>query len=423
MAQNAADFTEHNLVRDAVARARTRVQTHPMSDLADGEGNQYIDVVMEGGGVLGIALAGYTYVLEQAGLRFLGIAGTSAGAVNALLLAALGTPREAKSQKLVELVARMPMAEFLDGDHDARAFSEALQDDAGVLSLLWRGLQVRDNLQKDLGLHPGQKLETWLTEQLDAEGIRCLADLDRRLTLGATNPCRLRIERKDAGELPCAGELAVVAADVTTLRKVVLPRMAALYWPEPGKVSPAKLVRASMSIPFFFWPASSGACPQGEHARHAWEALTGYRGTLPQSVLFVDGGVISNFPISVFHQQERVPLAPTFGVKLGLDAGKPRALKHPSALLGAVADTARQALDQDFLTSNPDYRHLIGSIDTGRHHWLNFDLNRDDKVDLFARGATTAARFLETFDWQRYKDLRRLKAELRRASRALAEPH
>ena len=50
-------------------------------------GNQYVDLVMEGGGVLGIALVGYTYVLEQAGLRFLGIAGTSAGAINAAYFA------------------------------------------------------------------------------------------------------------------------------------------------------------------------------------------------------------------------------------------------------------------------------------------------------------------------------------------------
>ena len=37
---------------------------------------------MEGGGVLGIALTGYTYILEQAGIRFLGVGGTSAGSIN-----------------------------------------------------------------------------------------------------------------------------------------------------------------------------------------------------------------------------------------------------------------------------------------------------------------------------------------------------
>ena len=49
------------------------------SDAVDQFGHQYVDVVMEGGGVLGGALLGYLYILEQAGLRFLGIGGTSAG--------------------------------------------------------------------------------------------------------------------------------------------------------------------------------------------------------------------------------------------------------------------------------------------------------------------------------------------------------
>jgi NTE family protein len=68
------------------------------SDIVDARGMQYVDLVMEGGGMLGIALVGYTWALEQAGIRFLGIGGTSAGSINALLLAALGTPADAKAR-------------------------------------------------------------------------------------------------------------------------------------------------------------------------------------------------------------------------------------------------------------------------------------------------------------------------------------
>ena len=39
------------------------------SDVEDDAGFQYVDLVQEGGGVLGIDLVGYTYVLEKAGLR------------------------------------------------------------------------------------------------------------------------------------------------------------------------------------------------------------------------------------------------------------------------------------------------------------------------------------------------------------------
>ena len=35
-----------------------------------------------------------------------------------------------------------------------------------------------------------------------------------------------------------------------------------------------------------------------------------------------------------------------------------------------------------------------------------------DKVDLFVRGASKAAEFLSTFNWEEYKDIRRLKKEL-----------
>ncbi|MCR6719123.1 MAG: patatin-like phospholipase family protein [Chitinophagaceae bacterium] len=65
-----------------------------VSDVTDNEGHQYVDLVQEGGGVLGIALVGYTYVLEKMGIRFFSMAGTSAGAINTLLLACCGKKRK-----------------------------------------------------------------------------------------------------------------------------------------------------------------------------------------------------------------------------------------------------------------------------------------------------------------------------------------
>ena len=48
-----------------------------------------VDLVQQGGTMLGIGLLGYTYIMERAGIRFRNMAGTSAGAINTLLLAAL----------------------------------------------------------------------------------------------------------------------------------------------------------------------------------------------------------------------------------------------------------------------------------------------------------------------------------------------
>jgi predicted acylesterase/phospholipase RssA len=50
---------------------------------------QWVNLVMAGGGMLGIGHVGFVRVLEQAGVRFIGLGGASAGAINALLIAAV----------------------------------------------------------------------------------------------------------------------------------------------------------------------------------------------------------------------------------------------------------------------------------------------------------------------------------------------
>jgi len=77
------DFTNHDEVLGIVRGLQASRLQHPedfiFSDVIDEEGHQYVDLVQEGGGMLGIALVGYTYVLEQMGIRFVSLAGTSAG--------------------------------------------------------------------------------------------------------------------------------------------------------------------------------------------------------------------------------------------------------------------------------------------------------------------------------------------------------
>lgn len=395
-----SDFTSDARVRTAVAHATECVRTHPPSDLTDHDGHHYVDLVLEGGGVLGIALAGYTYVLEQAGLRFLGIAGTSAGAINALLLTAAGRPHQARSERVLDWLANMPLASFLDGDADACDFSRALSRRAGPVKLFWKGAQVLDNLREDLGLHPGIRFSTWLEQTLAAEGIRTLAQLESRLQTDKSGPHRLATTRDDLDVTQLDGELAIVAADVSLRRKVVLPKMADQYFDHPARVNPARLVRASMSVPLFFAPARSDRSPEPTVCRQS---------------LLVDGGILYNFPIGVFHQHDCVPVAPTFGVKLELD--KPEPVEAPLHMIRAIFDTAREGLQQDFLLDNPDYRHLVANIDTGDvHHWLDFALSADAKRDLFLRGAQRAATFLGEFDWAGYKEIRALKAKLSKAS-------
>jgi len=85
------------------------------SDLLDADGNQYVEFVQEGGGVWGSALVGYLYGLEIFGIRFLKVAGTSAGAINTMLIAACKTKEEQKSDVIKEILFNWNFADFMDG--------------------------------------------------------------------------------------------------------------------------------------------------------------------------------------------------------------------------------------------------------------------------------------------------------------------
>lgn len=376
------------------------------SDIIDDQGCQYVDIVMEGGGVLGIALVGFTYVLEEVGIRFLQIGGASAGAINAILLAGLGTPAEAKSVEILEELASVDMRRFVDGDSDAKDFIDvALQYGGSSFSkavLLSQLVQVYDNIRDNLGLNPGHVFQDWISNILERKKISTTSELLARLTqLPKGLKHRSRSEQIDVNPT-----LALVAADVSTQTKAIFPKMAELYWENPDKVNPSNYVRASMSIPFFFEPYRVDDIPTGEIAMGCWAKLADYKETLPKSCVFIDGGIMSNFPINLFHRPDRVPRSPTFGVKLGKDKKKTDTITQPFKLLSVIFDSARFTLDSDFIARNPDYRKLVSCIDTGEHNWLDFSLSDEAKIDLFKRGATEAAKFLREFDWTKYKRIR-----------------
>ena len=190
------------------------------SDIVDARGMQYVDLVMEGGGMLGIALVGYTWALEQAGIRFLGIGGTSAGSINALLLAALGTPADAKSPKLLQELASLDFYQFVDGDDDARDLIDAWTRKAGKVKLAFKAVQCIDNLNERLGLNPGDRFQQWISGLLQRENVATLAALTQRMN---TVPTGLRTRAGAALDTPekMKSGLAIVAADVSTETKVV----------------------------------------------------------------------------------------------------------------------------------------------------------------------------------------------------------
>ncbi|MDH5396707.1 MAG: patatin-like phospholipase family protein, partial [Cyclobacteriaceae bacterium] len=133
------------------------------SDLEDAQGHQYVDLVQEGGGVLGIALVGYTYVLEMAGIRFYSLAGTSAGAINTLMLAGMGNIQEAKSEKILRMLCEKELFDLVDGNKSVRhIIRKAVKKEGGIgWDLLFRGVGIFRTLRDKLGMNPGDNFIQW----------------------------------------------------------------------------------------------------------------------------------------------------------------------------------------------------------------------------------------------------------------------
>src|SRR4051812_39524506 len=116
-------FTEDPRVIACINKLKEKFnEAEPLvvSDVLDANGNQYVDLVQKGGGVLGIALVGYTYILEQMGIRFLRLAGTSAGAINTALLTVVGKKEDAKSDRVLEYMCSLDFFSLVDGHPAAR---------------------------------------------------------------------------------------------------------------------------------------------------------------------------------------------------------------------------------------------------------------------------------------------------------------
>ncbi|MGQ1797897.1 patatin-like phospholipase family protein [Kocuria oceani] len=116
---------------------------------------QYADLVLEGGGVKGIALVGAIEVPEERGYRFKRVAGTSAGSIVGALVAA-GVP----AKELVRIMDSVRYPDFRDGTRYTRHTA------GKALGILARN-----------GIYLGEHLRSWLQSQLDEYGVRTFADL------------------------------------------------------------------------------------------------------------------------------------------------------------------------------------------------------------------------------------------------------
>lgn len=424
-----------------IAKLRAHIQQpeHAISDVVDTDGNQYIDLVMEGGGMLGVALVGYSWALEEMGIRFLGIGGTSAGSINALLLAAMDDPANKKSPLLLKAMSNLNFYDFVDGDgtvdgrNKTRSLIECALDGKPIgvskgLKLFWNYWGLRKQLAKNYGLNTGDAFTHWLSTLLGTAGIDSTADLQARMARIPALSLREGTEPRPNWR-PAPGRLVIIASDITTETRVEFPAMADMYWAKPEWVNPACYARASMSIPYFFETFRVTPLPDNAVSRARWAKVgvdlpTENNDQVPTHILFVDGGITSNFPIDAFHTTNRVPTRPTFGVKLQYDKRYKPPGKLPlhgdgdrrplMSLTGAMFNSARHTLDYEFVKKNPDYQHLVqfipctfqtketdanGVIQSVTHdfNWLDFNMPIPQREALFRQGAQMAVEFVERF--------------------------
>ncbi len=194
------------------------------------------DAIFEGGGVRGIGFVGAVSCLEERGFEFQRLAGTSAGAVMAALLAAGYTGME------LSMITDTDFSSFLDRDM--------------IQALPLLGTPLGLILEK--GLYQGDRIEEWVHGLLRKKGKTKFSDM-----------------MHEGGS-----RLKIIASDITKKEIVILPDDLPKYGIDPMNFEIAKAVRMSIGIPLFFTPVviRYGKCES----------------------YIVDGGVLSNFPVWIF---------------------------------------------------------------------------------------------------------------------------
>lgn len=461
------DFLKHEKVLQCLKDLEEFKKKKPLivSDVLDANGNQYVNLVQKGGGVLGVALVGYTYILEQMGIRFLRLAGTSAGAINTAMMTVIDRKEDVKSEKILKVICDLDFFKLVDGHPVARWLIKKFITNKdfttkakswifgliGMLILLiisnitFLGLEhafpklhyltifsfvltgfyiiffgaflyYAKSILKRLknagfGINPGDYFYDWLKENMKDNGVESVTSL--RMKAAQQVPgIKIREPRKDSVD-DLVGDVTFIASELVTQNKIQFPEMCDLFRTadDVDSLQPAGFVRASMSIPVFFESYFINNIPvSNPEIKNAWKERLGITDP-PVSARFVDGGMLSNFPINIFFNPKiSVPRIPSFGIDL--DDTSPEDKSNEAVgwslggYLGRMFNTIRYYYDKDFLLKNEIFEKGIGKIKLAEYNWLNFFMEDKDKIDMFVRGAEAAKDFLMSFDWEDYKDSR-----------------
>lgn len=315
------------------------------------------DLVLEGGGTKGVALVGAVAHLRKK-YAFRRVAGSSVGAIVAAFVAAGWSGERLRKEMLALPFERIPQASLLDR---VWLFGPLLS---------WSVFR---------GVYSTDFIHSFVAKKLKESHIGTFGDL-REVDADSSLPAEQRYK------------LVVTATDLTTGELLYLPWDYPRLGLDPDEQPVADAVAASTAIPLFFEPRH---LVDGDGMTH----------------VLVDGGLLSNFPITVFDRTDgETPRWPTFGVKiiprLPEDAselipwfGK---VPHPGIRhLEAILTTAIVGHDQSALG-----RQCVSTrtfmVDTSAVGLVDFGMSDRDKLEAFGDGHTAAKTFLDGWDWDKY---------------------
>jgi NTE family protein len=317
------------------------------------------DAVFEGGGVKGIGLVGAVSEIEKSGYEFENLAGTSAGAIVAGLLAVGYTASEIKQE-----MEKLDYNKFKD---------EGLLDKLGLVGKAF-------SVGLEYGIYEGKYFESWFENLLEAKG---------KTTFGQI--------KTEYGDAKFKYKFQAIAADITDRRLLVLPGDLSYFGFDPDRFSISRAVRMSMSIPIFFEPVKLQDPSGGVH-------------------YIVDGGVLSNYPIWLLDDGTSTPKWPTFGFKLvesdkrALKKTDPNPINGMPDFLKALGSTMMDAHDNYHISnSKGDFDRTIGIPTVINLNGLdieikttNFDITSEESQALFDHGAAAAKTFLTGWDFDKW---------------------
>ena len=316
------------------------------------------DLVLEGGGVKGIGLVGAVMALDDAGYRFPRIAGTSAGAITAALIAA----SQAAGKPLSALQGYVDSVDYPKFQEESW-----IREKLGVVGDV-------GELLLHMGLHSGDYLVEWLGGILKDIGITTFAQLHLDDPGSSLPPAR-------------RSSLIVHTADITRGKLVRLPWEYGAYGLDPDEQRIVDAVRASMSIPFFFEPVKV-ACKAA-----TFEGVDYQAGT----ATWVDGGLLSNFPVEVFDRSDGQPARwPTIGIKLSArDVVYAAGMASDDTVDVALAclKTALNNANRYYLTPEKAGRTIF--VDSTGISATDFDITAPQRAQLFGNGQTAAQQWLK----------------------------